>query len=265
MPARRLSALKILVTGASSGIGQQLALQLASRGANVLATARRTERLQQLQNQFESSADGKRGKISILPGDLTESKHRQAVIDWIEANWGSLDVLVNNAGSGAIGRFAEASPERMRKVMEIDFFAPVELTRLALPFLRLGQRPAIMIIGSVLAIRAVPKKSEYCAAKFALRGWADALRCELAREKIEVLQIHPSTTRSEFFESLTDTSSAEKSASIGSMEPQAVAKSAISALVRSRREMILSPGGKLLVWASARFPKLVDRIVSWSN
>ncbi len=257
MPARQVKGLRVLVTGASSGIGAEIAIQLARRGAKVLATARRAERLDQLRVLARDAA----GSIETLPGDLTSDQHRQELNKWIASNWGALDVLVNNAGSGAIGKFENASPERMRSVMEIDFFAPVELTRSLLPLLRKGKRPAILIIGSVLAIRAVPRKSEYCAAKFALRGWAEALRCELAPERIEVLQVHPSTTRSEFFESLHGTPQHERSKSVGSMEPAIVAKQAISSLIRSRREMILSPGGKFLVWASKRFPKTLDRIL----
>lgn len=263
MPARKIDGLRVLVTGASSGIGYELAAQLAQRGAQVLATARRESRLQDLQASLQKSdaALAKQPKLNYLAGDLTEQSHRLKLVEWIETNWGAIDVLINNAGSGAIGRFDSANAERMRKVMEIDFFAPVELTRLSLPLLKKGARPAIMVVGSVLAIRAVPRKSEYCAAKFALRGWAEALRVELAQEKIEVLQVHPSTTNSEFFDSLTDTAAEERSSSVGSMEPAKVASHAISALIRSRREMILSPGGKLLVWASKRFPKLVDRML----
>jgi short-subunit dehydrogenase len=270
VPARNIEGLRVLVTGASSGIGYQIASQLAARGASVLATARRKSRLKELQsslNMQDVSGDAHAHSVSLQPkldflaGDLTDQEHRRSLIAWIDSHWGGLDVLINNAGSGAIGRFDSANAERMRKVMEIDFFAPVELTRIALPVLKRGNRPAIMIIGSVLAIRAVPRKSEYCAAKFALRGWAEALRVELAKERIEVLQIHPSTTNSEFFDSLTDTPAQERSRSAGSMEPAKVAQHAISALVRSRREMILSPGGKLLVWASKRFPRLVDRIL----
>jgi short-subunit dehydrogenase len=173
-----------------------------------------------------------------------------------------LDILINNAGAGAIGRFTDADADRMRKVMELDFFAPVELTRSMLPLLRKGNRPAIMNIGSVLSHRAVPLKSEYCAAKFALRGWSEALRCELAREKIEVLQISPSTTRTDFFASMIDTDQSQKSRSFGSMSPKKVASIAIAGLVKSRREIILSLGGKGLVWAGRIFPNLLDRILS---
>lgn len=257
MPRRNLKDARILVTGASSGIGRALAIQLCQRGAHVLATARRVERLNELQELCKSMP----GILTTLEGDLTSPLHRQEIIQQATSQWNALDVLINNAGAGAIGRFDDASSDRMRRVMEIDFFAPVELTRLCLPLLMQGRRPAILNIGSVLSHRAVPNKSEYCAAKFAMRGWAESLRVELAAQRIEVLMLSPSTTSSEFLNALVDTKAEEKSKSVGSMLPERVAELAISALVRSKREMVLSLGGKCLVWAGRLFPRLTDRIL----
>jgi short-subunit dehydrogenase len=206
--------MRVLLTGASSGIGFSLAKELTLKGACVLATARRLDRLEQLVEQTRHHP----GKLNVLDGDLTSSAHRQRLAKWCQEHWGALDVLINNAGAGAIGPFEQASADRLRRVMEIDFFAPVELTRLSIGLLRAGNRPAILNIGSVLAHRAVPNKSEYCAAKFALRGWAESLRVELAGFGIEVLMLSPSTTRSEFFDSLVDTHSDNKSRSLGSMQ-----------------------------------------------
>jgi short-subunit dehydrogenase len=257
MARRNLNGARILVTGASSGIGRELTIQLCARGAQVIATARRQERLDELERTCASTP----GKLHTLTGDLTDPGIRQQLLHLANTQWGCLDVLINNAGAGAIGRFDDASSDRLRRVMEIDFFAPVELTRICLPLLKKGRRPAILNIGSVLSHRAVPNKSEYCAAKFAMRGWAESLRVELAREKIEVLMLSPSTTRSEFLESLVETNASETSKSLGSMSSQRVAQLAISTLVRSKREMIVSLGGKALVWAGRFFPSLTDRIL----
>ena len=257
MARRNLKTARIILTGASSGIGRELTIQLCQRGAYVLATARRLERLQELKTTCQHLT----GQLHILAGDLTNPQHRQSILDDAMSRWNGLDCLINNAGAGAIGRFDDASSDRLRKVMEIDFFAPVELTRICLPLLERGNRPAILNIGSVLSHRAVPNKSEYCAAKFAMRGWAESLRVELTRKKIEVLMLSPSTTQSEFLESLVDTNVSEKSKSMGSMSAERVAQLAISTLIRSKREMILSLGGKALVWAGRLFPKMTDRIL----
>jgi len=269
LPRRRLNESHALVTGASSGIGREIALQLAAAGVHVLAVARRQDRLEDLVSEFREGLDlkpgNKSGSIVSSVGDITIAADRQRWADWCQSNWGGLDILVNNAGSGAIGRFDTSSPERVRKLMEVDFFGPVELTRACLPLLKQRStisRPAIVMIGSVLAHRAVPLKSEYCAAKFALRGWAESLRCELAGQRIDVLQIDPSTTRSEFLDSLIDTPAGTTSESIGSMSPQRVATLIIRAIERSKRRLVLSVGGRLLVSASRWFPGIVDRILS---
>ncbi len=260
MAKRSLNNMRVVATGASSGIGYALVSRLLLSGANVLATARREERLEQLAKENE----GAPGTLSILPGDLTSANHRAAIAAWCLEHWGAIDTLINNAGAGAIGPFADASSDRLRQVMEIDFFAPAELTRSCLPLLLGGNRPAILNIGSVLGHRAVPLKSEYCAAKFAMRGWSEAIRVELKRAGIDVLMVSPSTTRTEFFDSLLDTRTDSRGPSIGCMEPDTVARLAIASLVRSKRERILSLGGKLLVWSGRWFPSLTDAILTRS-
>lgn len=260
MARRRLEGLRVLLTGASSGIGLSLGKELSRSGAQVLATARRTDRLEHLVQETQ----GDPGRVFCLAGDLTAPEHRLQLVAWCKTHWQGLDVLINNAGAGAIGPFVQADVERLRKIMEIDFFAPAELTRLCIPLLRSGKRPAVLNIGSVLAHRAVPNKSEYCAAKFALRGWAESIRVELAPLGIEVLMVSPSTTRSEFFSALVDTNADAQSRSFGSMSPDRVAQLAIKALVRSKRDMILSLGGRALVAMGRWFPGLTDRILATS-
>ncbi len=175
---------------------------------------------------------------------------------------GGLDILINNAGVGAQGPLATASPERLRRVMEVNFFAPVELIRAAIPLLRAGRQPLIVNISSVLGHRAVPGKSEYCASKFALHGLSDALRAELAGDGIDLLLVSPSTTRSEFFDSVLEGKSQRGLSVAGGMLPQRVARATLRAMRRGRHEIILSAGGKLLVWLDRLVPPLVDRLVA---
>jgi short-subunit dehydrogenase len=261
---RKIQGLQILLTGASSGIGRALAKQLFERGASIIVTARREERLKALQDELLSANIDKTslGRMLVCSGDITNADFRQELVQLVTSEWGKLDVLMNNAGAGALGEFASAKPERLRSVMELDFFAPVELTRLMLPLLRAGQRPAIVNVGSVLSHRAVPMKSEYCAAKFALRGWSEALRCELLDDGIEVLQASPSTTKSEFFDALVDSDAKIRNVSVGAMPAEQVAEIIVASLARSRREVIISWGGKALVWAGQFFPGLTDRILA---
>ena len=258
MSRRSIQGLRGLITGASSGIGDELARQLAAAGADLLITARRQAPLDALIDETSGLA----GRVTAVAGDVTDPDHRERLIDAARNRWGGLDLLVNNAGVGAIGPFSQAGPERLRRLFEVNFFAPVELMRTALPLLRAGRTPVIVNIGSVLGHRAVPRKSEYCASKFALHGFSDALRAELATEGIGVLLVSPSTTRTEFFEHLLEQSNAAVRHPSKGACAATVARQTIRAIRSGRHEIILTPGGKILVWLDRLFPTLADWLVS---
>lgn len=249
-----------VVTGASSGIGKCLTQLLADHGCHVIAVARRAERI----NQWTPSASAREfGGVTPLVGDITDEEIRSTIRSTIETDHGGkLDLLVNNAGIGGIGRFADATPDRLRQIMEVNFFAPVELTRILLPSLQRGSASVICNISSVLGHCAVPDKSEYCASKFAMHGWSDSLRAELAADGIQVTLVSPSTTKSEFFDSLIETAPNQGSRSLGHWSPQKVANKAFNAICKRRREVILSLGGKALVYFDRLAPFLMNKVLA---
>lgn len=257
MRGRRLVGMRAVITGASSGIGRELARELGRHGARLLLTARREERLDELSAELSEQ----HVEVRTLAGDLTDADFRRRLVA-AAADWfGALDLLVNNAGSGAVGVFRDAAPERLRDVMEVNFFAPAELIRAALPLLAAGQRPLIANIGSVLGHRAMPGKSEYCASKFALHGLSDAIRAELAPLGIDVLLVHPSTTQSEFFERVVgDRDAVPKNR--WTMSPTVVARRTVAAIRQGKHEIVLSLGGRLLVWTDRLWPWLADQLVA---
>ncbi|SMP72613.1 Short-chain dehydrogenase [Neorhodopirellula lusitana] len=271
-----------IVTGASSGIGRELTKRLTREGCRVIAVARRAERLDDLaaecgglltdpnlgdsqlgNSQRDVGPHG--GGIIPIVGDVTSAATRETAFEQVRLhNNGRLDLLVNNAGIGGIGPFELADADRMRQIMEVNFFAPADWIRDALPMLRANadRGPVICNIGSVLGHRAVPDKSEYSASKFAIHGFSDSLRSELASDGIAVTLVSPSTTKSEFFDSLVGTKAGQVSKSIGSWPPERVAQAAYSAIRRRRSEVILSAGGKALVYADRAFPTLMNWILA---
>ncbi|EMI16304.1 short-chain dehydrogenase/reductase SDR [Rhodopirellula maiorica SM1] len=254
-----------VVTGASSGIGHCLCELLLDRGATVVAVARRGERLADLGTRNCP------GRLIPVVGDVTDAGVRAEILAAAaDVDGGRLDLLVNNAGIGAIGPFADANEDRLRRIMEVNFFAPAELMRHAIPMLRRGRNAVICNISSVLGHRAVPDKSEYCASKFALHGLSDSLRAELAGDtshgnSIQVTLVSPSTTRSEFFDSLIGSDDAAQSKSIGSWPPAKVARATMAAIESRRSEVILSLAGKALVYADRISPPLMNAILTRSN
>jgi short-subunit dehydrogenase len=258
MARRDIAGLRVIVTGASSGIGRSLVVELVHQGASVVAMARREERLRDL--EAEASAGD---RFAWIGGDVTRREDRAAAIDLCGQRFGGLDALVNNAGFGAQGPFAAADEARLRSIFEVNLFAAAEFIREALPHLRLGNHAIIVNVGSVLGHTAVPGKSEYCASKFALHGLSDALRMELVREDIDVLLVSPSTTSSEFFDRMVAASvQPEPSKRFGAMTPDAVARRIVAAMRRGRREIILSAGGKALVWLDRLCPPLAQWFIS---
>ena len=227
-----------------------MAIQLAEQQTQLLITARRQDRLESLAEQLASHGT----RVSFVVGDIASPETRTRLVQTALAEFNGLDILINNAGVGAYGPFAAADEHRLRQLMEVNFFAPVELIRESLPVLREGRKPLIVNLGSVLGHFAVPNKSEYCASKFALHGFSDSLRCELTADKVDLLLVSPSTTSSEFFEHLVDPQGDPQISSLR-MTPEAVARRIVSAMQAGRRELILSLGGKFLVG--------LDRIAPW--
>ena len=256
-PKRELHGRSILITGASSGIGAALAHAFAAHQTKLLLTARRRERLDELKNELETLG----ARVAVVAGDITDATHRVAVLETVAREFGGLDILVNNAGLGGIGSFATADEERLRKIMEVNFFAPFELIRGALPMLQESDDGVVVNIASVLGHFAVPKKSEYCASKFAMHGMTDALRMELNAHGIDVLLVSPSTTRSEFFDHAMR-SAGDAATNRWAMSPSRVAAATIRSIQRRRREAILPIGGRLMVVANRLFPGTLSRILS---
>ncbi|WP_254510747.1 SDR family NAD(P)-dependent oxidoreductase [Anatilimnocola floriformis] len=257
MAWRTLAGQRVLLTGASSGIGRELAIQLVAQGTKVFALARRRSRLEELAQEINQPE-----LFAFRECDVTQPADREQSLQTCIECFGGVDILINNAGSGAIGPFAAADEARLRKLMEVNFFAPVEFIRLTLPVLRQGNKPLIVNVSSVLGHRAVPQKSEYCASKFAVHGFSDALRAELAAEKIDVMLVSPSTTETEFFDKVTGDRQKPRGR-FGAKSPAYVARATIRGMQAGRHEIILSTGGRLLVWLDRLCPPLADRLVAW--
>ena len=200
MAKRTIEGSRAIVTGASSGIGRAIALELARQGAKQIVVARSGDKLDTLANEIH-----KAGQHAVpLVGDITEEAVRHKVVERAESELGGLDILINNAGVSAHGRFQTASPERLYEIMDVNFFAPVELIRTALPLLQRGRRPIVVNVGSILGHRGIPLNSEYCASKFALHGFSESLRAELAAPGIDVLVVSPGSTDTEMFDHLIE-------------------------------------------------------------
>lgn len=255
---REIAGSRAIVTGASSGIGRALALELARHGADLVLSARRQDRLEAL--AAEIRAGGRRAEC--VAGDLTDARVRQAVLDAAHQRLGGLDLLVNNAGVAALGRFEDANPDRLRQIFAVNFFSLVELTRTALPLLKQGRRPSVVNVGSILGHVAIPHLSEYCAAKFAVRGFSDALRAELHGCGVGVLLVSPATVETEIWDRMLEQTAPTAWRSPRGLTPEAVAHATVRAIRRGRREVLPGLEAKAFHLVNRLCPSLVAWVLA---
>lgn len=254
MARHRISGASALVTGASSGIGRAIVVELVARGARVVAVARREDRLRQLQAECRDLP----GQLEILAGDISQPEVRTAALSAVQGQFGGLDLLVNAAGISAVERFMESNNEQLRETLEVNFFAVAELIRLAVPVLEKSSQPMIVNVGSILAHRGIPFHANYCASKFALHGLSESLRPELAKRGIDVLVVSPGTTKTELYADDPNRGHLPWKQPAG-VAPEYVARQTVRAIERGRKEIIPSTSGKLMVWISRFCPSVLDR------
>jgi NAD(P)-dependent dehydrogenase (short-subunit alcohol dehydrogenase family) len=180
------------VTGTSRGLGADLVRQLLSRGDNVAATTRSTDRL----HAALSGVDTER--LLALEVDLADADAVRAAVDGTVKRFGGLDVVVNNAGYGFIGAVEETPDVEARRLFDIQVFGAWNVLRSAIPHLRAARSGHVVNVSSILGLTAMPGWALYCAGKFALNGMSEALAAELAAFDVKVTIIEPGYFRTDF-------------------------------------------------------------------
>ena len=254
MARRDLTGCRVLVTGASSGIGREIVRELAKYPVRFVLVARREDKLREIAAELRNLDRD----AEVVAGDVTDPAVRHAAVQAAQTAFGGLDLLINNAGVGAIGTFLQADEHRLRRVMEVNFFAAVELIRAALPLLKQGHSPLIVNVSSILGRRGIPLYTEYCASKFALAGFSESLRAELTAEGIDLLVVSPGTTDTEFFDHLVERKGAVPWSENKGAPVAKVARAVVRAIRAGRHEIIPSFRGRMLLWLNRLCPCLVD-------
>jgi len=185
----------VVITGASTGIGRALAFAWTERAARLVLNARDVDKLEEV----ASSCRVRGADAIVVPGDITQAAVQQALVEGGTAQFGGIDVLVNNAGVGLYGSFESIPAATLRQVFELNVVAPMSLTQRALPALE-RSRGTIVMMSSIAGLVSMPRSGGYAATKFALEALSMSLRAELsaAGSGVRVCVVRPGLTDTPF-------------------------------------------------------------------
>lgn len=257
---RSLTGKVTVVTGASSGIGEATARALAERGAAVVLAARDEEKLRFLAHDI--SAAGSRALA--VRTDVTDETSIKEMVERAVGEFGSVDVLVNNAGLGLSGLVEDLRADDVRYLFEVNLVGPLRCVQAVLPHMRRDGR--IINVSSVVGKRAIPKVGGYCATKSALNALSDALRVEVADRGITVTSVYPGTTRTAFRENSRRTKDEKRGWRPRGVTPERVAEKIAAAAQKGGRDVYVTAPDRIFVAATTLAPGLFDLVLrSWAK
>ncbi len=255
--AERFNGKVVLITGASSGIGEEMALQLSRAGARLALAARRTDRLEQLRGQILAAGGA---EPLIVACDVTRDEDPPRAVAQTLARWGRLDIVIANAGFGVVGAFAQLTVEDYRRQFETNVFGVLRTLRAALPAV-LESQGQLVLLGSVAGWTASPGTSPYAMSKFAVRALANAVTPELALQGVRVTLISPGFVESDIRrvdnQGRLHAEAAEPIPSWLVMARTDAVRNMLHAIARGQREVIITGHGKLFVFLERFFPWLL--------
>lgn len=250
--------LTALVTGASSGLGAEFAQQLAASGCHLLLTARRADRLENLAQQLRQ-AHGV--QVDVMATDLGNRAGRDALYQALNGLNRPVDILINNAGFGVFGSFADADWSRLDHMLEIDIRALTELTHRLLPGMRAAQRGFVLNVSSIGAYQPTPTYAAYSAAKSYVLMFSEALRHELKQENIHVTALSPGITATEFLQ--VSGQRATLYQRLCMMQAPDVVRTGLRALAKNKADVVPGLINKLTVWSHRLSPRALQTTLAY--
>ena len=259
---RDIAGQRIVLTGASEGIGRALALALASRRARLVLAARDASRLESLARECRAAG----GEAFAVPTDVANAQDCEWLVGESMKSLGGIDIVIHNAGITMWSRFdAVADLEIFERVMEVNYLAPVRLTALTLPHLKTS-KGLIVAVASLAGLTGVPERSGYAASKHALIGFFDSLRIELAGSGVDVSVVAPDFVVTEIHKRAIgpDGQPLGESPMLQSkiMTADECARGIVRAIEKRQRLLLMSTRGKLGWFLKFAAPRLLDRIAA---
>ena len=251
----------VLITGGTDGIGKELVLQFLEQGAKVVTCGRSQQKILALESESPV------GKLSVLNADVSNEKDCERLVDHAFNHFGSIDILINNAGISMRGTMEEGGAAMIsvvKKVMDINFNGSLYVTAYALKYL-IQSKGTIVGISSIAGYRGLPGRSGYSASKFALQGWLEALKTELLDKGVHVMWVSPGYTKSSIRnEALNQEGQNQGESPLDEsklMKTDDCARLIIGAIKDKKRSLVMTFQGKQTVFLNKFFPSLTDKLV----
>lgn len=250
----------ILITGASSGIGRATALEAARQGARLGLAARNITELESLVSEIRLSG----AEALAFKTDVSDEIQCRMFVSSALEHFGTIDILINNAGISMRALFVKTDLDVLRKVMAVNFWGTVYCTRYALPAL-IESKGSVVGVSSIAGYKGLPGRTAYSASKFAMQGFLEALRIENLNTGLHVLIACPGFTASNIRKSALSADGSQQGETPREesqmMSSEEVAKHLLQAVAKRKKIMILTRQGKLTVWLNKWLPSLTDRLV----
>ena len=252
----------IWITGASSGIGEALALEFAKEKAKIVLSARRAEVLEKVAQKCKNLG----GECLVLPMDVTDFDSLDKNVKVVLQEFGKIDVVINNAGISQRGLTVETSMEVDRRIMEINFFGNIALTKAVLPIMLEQGNGQIVPISSLVGLFGFPQRSSYSASKHALHGFYETMQVEHYNDNLKINIICPGRIKTD----ISVNSLTKDGTKHGKMDPgqekgitaEKCAQIIIRAMKRNKRITIIGGEGKMMVFLKKFIPPLFYKIAS---
>jgi dehydrogenase/reductase SDR family member 7B len=250
----------VIVTGASSGIGKACAKRFLDAGAKVVVNARSADKLEETAREWLSYKD----RFITVAGDVSREEDCRKLVEQAVHHFGTVDVLINNAGLSMRALFETMDLNVLRKLMDTNFWGTVYCTKYALPYI-LKNKGTVAGISSIAGKKGLPGRTGYSASKFAMEGFLETLRIENIKKGLHVLIACPGFTATNIRNTALSSDGTIQGESprneSGMMTPEEVADAIYKAIINRKRDLILTTNGKLAVWINKFFPSWSDKLV----
>ncbi len=246
----------VVITGASAGVGRATVREFARAGARIGLLARGTDSLEAARREVEAAG----GRALVLPVDVADAAAVEAAAAQVEEEFGPIDIWINNAMVSVFSPIREMTAEDFRRVTEVTYLGAVHGTMAALQRMQRRDRGTIVQVGSALAYRSIPLQSAYCAAKAALRGFTDSLRCELIHDgsKVHVTMVQLPALNTPQFD-WTKSRLPRKAQPVPPIfQPEVAARAIHWAAHQKRREVLVGGPVVQAIFGNKIFPGLLD-------